>query len=406
MEPATTIVDVIEDFTGQELIPENLSLIKKMSVRELESLGDYIENEFTSQDYVRVPRPEPGMPVFAFGSFSRTSQVKPWMDEKRGAITDRVGELYAALTYLPAIAVPTELESVGKRNHLGKILGTGAIYRRRFIEELTFFSHVRGLVRRQIVILIPERFPLEGKSDDAGPLSMHVIKDLADLDHFKSVALDLSGAVMNDSTHAAIYALSQVQDLLRFCVSTGYEPAFDERSHQLAFDRLGQRPVKERASAPKIARLPRTNVLVPRFGKIPIDEFLIARDSDSFELFRNCISEVAKFATEGVSHSEIVTATNELLTEGRNRVAAEIEKSSILRKLIEGVHDFGLGIISSTLLGEANSAWASDPLKLLVSKSIESAVKTAAAIPKAVRKRTGLKATLRLFAAMLDEDQA
>ena len=210
MELTTTFIDVIENHLGQSLVPENVPGLEKLTTSQLEELGDVIEFEFTSQDYVGLPRAEEGEVVFTFGAFSRSSQIKPWMNNMRGSLQERVGELYAALVYLPSVAIPTEMESVAKRGYHNKLFSAfdqdemALVYKNRFIEELAFFASIRELTRKNAVIPIPEQVALKPAPRSAEQVFKGAIQELASLDYFKSVRIDLSGAYMMDSEHSAI----------------------------------------------------------------------------------------------------------------------------------------------------------------------------------------------------------
>ena len=410
MQTVTTVLDVIEDFTGRDLTPENLEFYSKLSSDELAALGEEIEANYTNADYADLPRPENDEQVFAFSAFASASQVKFSAKSKRDDPFGRRAELYSALMYLPRVAVPIEIENLSKRGFwqleftkwaLEEGQGTEDIYETRFLEELTFFAHIRELVRQNTVILIPERFPLEGDVD-AVQLSVNDAVSLTSKGNeaFYDGMILPNGHYYPERSMAAIFAARQVLELLTFCSEHGYDPAFDIDVYAAAFRAIRQNRTPGKRSRGRVVE---PSVKIPKLGSVDVTTFLTARKADAFEAFRTDMDGIRKAASGQESDLDILDFAEETLTRGCERIDKELKTTTLRKVLFEGVRDLSIGLASSFITGEVNPSWAIDPWKALVSKTIETSVKQTMGISKAQKKKQGLQAVRRLYSIMLDE---
>lgn len=404
MQNVTTVLDVIEDATGRDLTPENLDFYRKLSSDELGALGDEIEEGYSEAAYAALPRPEDDEQVFAFSTFANASQVKFDADEMRGDALQRRAELYSALIYLPRVAVPIEIERLSKRWPSQRVFAEFAIeqgkvplYNKRFLEELTFFAHIRDLVRHNQVVLIPQRYRLQG---EGFPVPDAAVRALQKNPAFHGGTVLPSGRFAPDSSTAAILITSEVLDLLSFCSEHGYDPAFDINLYGAAFRAVRQDGTHRKRSG---GRKVETNVKLPKLGSIDVETFVVARQAEAFQEFRENIDSIRKAASGQASDLDILDFAEETLTRGRERIDKELKTTTLRKVLFQGVRDFSIGLASNFMAGEVNPAWAHDPWKAVVSKSIETAVKQAISVPSFRKKKQGLSDVRRLYSIMLDD---
>jgi hypothetical protein len=147
-----------------------------------------------------------------------------------------------------------------------------------------------------------------------------------------------------------------------------------------------------------------TNVKLPKLGSIDVETFVVARQAEAFQEFRADIDSIRKAASGQASDLDILDLAEETLTRGRERIDKELKTTTLPKILFHGVRDFSIGLASNFIAGQVNPARALDPWEVLVSKSIETAVKQAISVPSFRKKKQGLSAVRRLYSIMLDFD--
>lgn len=425
MDAVTSIVDVIEEFSGVDLIPSNLHIFEKFSNDDFSKLALSIY-QHTSSEYLRIPTFEEGQICCVF--HPESSYTKDLGGVGRGPrerITkdknDLKGMLLLTLLYYPKVAVHDGLEYF--LDFFYYRCATNE-HRQIVLNLLGFYAEVRELIKNYSLIIIPRTIwgKFRGSNSNfkfndlildelsqTAFIKKHPLRD--DREIIKMFSNDFLEIINEDERISRIVSFlifydrtKYLNELLLFCSSFNYNPIIETKESQLIFKVLInkiQYTLNNDISGS--VQLINKDLYIPLLNKLSIKDFLDIHRADSFVLFRETIEKIDRKASSLIhSPIDLKEMMNLELNKSKEKIVNEISSSNFLSSSFDEFFKAGVGVIAgSNIASHIKPEWGDDPWKLALIGGISGMASVSSSLIKYASNQYKYHHTSRLFFKIL-----
>jgi hypothetical protein len=428
VEQVTSIADVVEEQLGIDLSPQAIPSFEKLSFSDLNGLRRALR-EHSGSPYLRLPSVEGTEICCVFHQNSPLTHTLGGAARRFGVAVDHspeemLGSLFLGLTYFPRIAVADGLQYFLDYfeypeffpNYIHK-------YKATVVNLLSFYSHVRGLIRNQDLVILPSSIWTEVHTAVAeAPPSREVFDQLMveikkpkylpalrqayeqewGIEPAEALGEGLLGSLTFYSK------LRALQELLTICDVARYTPVIEGVAHQLLFDVLVTLPEKPwGASARGAYQLVEQSVLVPLLGRVPVADFMAIRNGDAFHHFRSMIESIGEKANNlAGSPLDLKEMIAYELRQGKRAIDRETGVSGTLKEMIADFREIAIGSILGPAAVSVNPEWRDDPWKLILTAIATSGISFIHRFVSQAKSRSSDEVVSRIYSKLIQADRA